>query len=229
MLLKIPLSWSFLRRAQPGQTSENLTEVSEPEIKSGLRLSLKKMFMSDWEDCMCDGDYSSLNDDIDLWIDLVSEYQELRGDTIDAVEVLRLTKEIRGLSFHLYLFGLCATQLEKKYSEGIADSMNKLGYQFTPKVKDASDEDYQKQLKICISKSKKKYVELQMAIKQLEVAKPNVKKPTREYYEETLINIEQYQRTQYSMDSLTVYKFVILEKRLVNAVMKQKHGRSNNR
>lgn len=180
-----------------------------------------------WMDCMCESDYSSLNNDIDLWLDLVSEYQELRGDSVDAVELLRLSKEIRRLNNHLFLFEKCIDVLKVRYSESIAESLNKLGYSFSPESKVPAE--YEKQLKQCISKSKKKYVELQQAMKQLDAIPATDKKPTREYYEETLINIEQYQRTSYSMDALTVYKFVLLEKRLTKAVLKQQHGRGNNR
>lgn len=217
------LSWPFKKRVRSVLTSGSITEPPIKETLSISRPTIKTMLMCEWMECMCEDDFSSINNDQDLWIDLVSEYQELKGDSIEAIEVLRLSKEIRRLNNHLFLFDLCIRVLEKRYSVSVADSLNRLGYPFRPVNKIPSE--YRNMLQVCINKSKTRYVQLQQAVKQLEAAKPNDKKPTREYYEETLINIEQYQRMSYSMDALTVYKFVLLEKRLTKAVMKQQNAR----
>lgn len=184
-----------------------------------LRLTIKTMYMEAWIACMCEDDYSSIDNDMALWIDLVGQYQELRGDTIEAIEQLRLTKQVRLLHYHLYIFGLCVKQLNVAYSESIADTLNKLGYSFNPVVKEP--DQYRNLLEMCINKSKTKYILLQQAVKQLEAAKPSDKKPKREYYEDTLLTMEQYQKVSYNLETLTVYKFCLLEKRLSRAVAKQ--------
>lgn len=219
MVLQSP----FLNRVKRVLISGSSTGISEHVISNTSQLTIRKMLMPQWMECMCDADYGSIKNDMVLWMELVSEYQELRGDSIEAIEVLRLSKEIHRLYHHLYLFQVCVEELGKRYSESLAQSLRDLGYPFNPVIKEPSE--YINLLENCINRSKTKYVQLQQVIKQLEVAKPTGKPPSREYYEETLLNVEQYQKVSYNMDNITVYKFCLLEKRLRNYALKQQQHR----
>lgn len=221
------LSYIVSRLWKSGSWNTKPHAAQELPLRNTSRPTLKDVTMEVWVQCMCEDDYTGIGNDTSVWIDLVSEYQLLRGDTIDAVEVLRLSKEIRRTQDHLYLVGLCISALENRWSDSIADSLRKLGYTFNPASHNPND--YRNNLQACVNKSKTKYIYLQQLIKQLEEAQPNAKKPTREYYEETLMNIEQFQKVAYNFDTLSVYKFVLMEKRLTKAVIKANNGRSNNR
>ncbi len=180
---------------------------------------------------MCEQNYTGIGNNMDLWVDLLSEYQVLRGDTIDAVEQLRLDREINVLQSHLQIVESCVNVLEFKWSETCATALNRLGYNFNPPTHIPNE--YRNHLQMVINLSKTRFVELRQLIAQLDTAKKKpVKTPTREYYEDTLINIEQFQRVNYSLETLTVYKFTMLEKKLAAYVLKQqnqKNGRANNR
>lgn len=147
----------------------------------------------------------------EAWIVILAEYYELRGDTSEGMEVWQLSRDVMRLQNHLFLLEQCVEFLKVKWSDSIADSVNKLGYLFRP----ASKEDYIEDLNRVVNKSKTKYIQLQQHIKQLEqhVKKIGDKKPTRDYFDNMLINIEEMQKVSYSMDSLPVQKFVLLEKK----------------
>jgi hypothetical protein len=50
----------------------------------------------------------------EVWITILSEYQQLRGDTIEGINQLRLLKLINRTRHHLYLFELCIGRLGKR-------------------------------------------------------------------------------------------------------------------
>lgn len=155
----------------------------------------------------------------ETWITIMSEYQQLRGDTIDEVNQLRLLKLINRTRNHLYLFELCITRLEKEYTESVAQSLKKLGYPFNPAVKDAAK--YRNDLQVCVLRSKTHYIQLEGWLKELEVSIQKMKKPTRDYFENALLDFEEMQKVQYTMDQLTVYKFIIMEKKYVALINKR--------
>ena len=147
----------------------------------------------------------------EAWIIILAEYYELRGDTSEGMEVWQLSRDVMRLQNHLFLLEQCVEFLKVKWSDSIADSVNKLGYPFKP----ASKEDYLNELNAVVNKAKTKYIQLQQHIKQLEeqVKKLGNKKPTRDYFDNMLIHIEEMQKVTYSMDSIPVQKFVLLEKK----------------
>lgn len=172
--------------------------------------------------CICEEDYHSLiisgkaTDDqlLEAWVLLLSEYQELKGDTIETVEQVRLSRDIRKFRSHLQILDCCVSFLAERYSESIANSLRQLGYIFKPVS--TNPQEYISQLNVIINKSKLKYVQLQQMVKQLaeELKKAQPKPPAREQFEETLIHIEEMQKTSYDLDRLTVYKYVMLERKL---------------
>lgn len=176
-------------------------------------------------DCLCEEKYESLiisgkassHQLQEAWVLLLSEYQELKGDTIETIEQVRLSRDIWKLRSHLQLLDHCTSFLAEQYSESIADSLRKLGYSFKPSSLDPSE--YIGLLNNIINKSKLKYVQLQQMVKQLsEELKKAVPKATREQFEETLIHIEEMQKTSYDMDKLTVSKYVMLEKKMAKQI-----------
>jgi hypothetical protein len=177
--------------------------------------------MSVFISCIAEEDYTSLiisgkASDYQLqeaWVLLLSEYQELKGDTIETIEQVRLSRDIWKLRSHLQLLDACTSFLAERYSESIADSLRKLGYPFKPTSLDPND--YISQLNAIINKAKLKYVQLQQMVKQLsEELKKTVPKATRDQFEETLIHLEEMQKTSYDLERLTVLKYVMLEKKM---------------
>jgi hypothetical protein len=143
------------------------------------------------------------------WIMILTEYYELKGDA-DGQQWL-LSRDVMRLENHLTLLDRCVEFLKTRWSDSIAESINKLGYTFRP----ISKEDYWDDLNRVVQKSKTKYIHLQQMIKELEmqVKKVEGKKPARDYFDNMLINFEEMQKVSYSLDTLTVQKFVLLEKR----------------
>lgn len=176
--------------------------------------------------CICEEDYTALvitgkaspEQLLEAWVLLLSEYQELKGDTIEGIEQVRLSRDIWKLRSHLQLLDLCTSFLAQQYSESIAESLRQLGYSFKPV--DKEPKKYINQLNAIINKSKLKYIQLQQMVKQLadELKKAQPKPPTREQFEETLIHIEEMQKTSYDLDRITVSKFVMLEKKLLHQI-----------
>jgi hypothetical protein len=161
----------------------------------------------------------------ETWITIVAEYQQLRGDKIDHVNQLRLLKLIKKTQHHLYIFELCVNFLEHTWSDKIAESLRKLNYPFNPANKTPGH--YQTELQGCILRSKNHYIQLEGWLKELDEESSKHVKPSREYFETLLVNIESVQRTTYDLDKITVYKFIILEKRYnsyINALNKKKNG-----
>lgn len=147
----------------------------------------------------------------EAWLLILSEYQELKGEGIDTNEQIRLTRDIWRLRNHLFLVDQCIDFLTKKYSESVANTLRRMGYSFNP-----SDPDkYSESLQSVIDKSKTKYIRLQQLVKELQQLVESVPQVTltEEHFDNMLINIEEMQRVAYSMDTLTVYKYVILEKK----------------
>lgn len=154
----------------------------------------------------------------EAWILLLSEYQEIKGDTIESMEQVRLTRDIWYTRNHLQLVDHCTNFLAHTYSESIADSLRKLGYSFKPVEKEPAK--YANLLNLIINKTKQRYVILQQMIKQLDevLKKVIIEKPKRESFETTLISIEEMQGVTYDFERLMVTKYVMLEKKLVRQI-----------
>lgn len=154
----------------------------------------------------------------EAWILLLSEYQELKGDTIESMEQVRLTRDIWQTRNHLQLVDYCTNFLAHTYSESIAGSLRKLGYSFAPVEKEPAK--YMHLLNLVINKTKQKYIILQQMIKQLDevLKKVIIEKPKRESFETTLLSIEEMQGVTYDFERLTVYKYVMLEKKLIKQI-----------
>lgn len=181
--------------------------------------------------CLCDNDLSALGqapEDLltEVWIVLISEFQELRGDTIDGVDQLRLTKLVKRNQNHLYIFELCVQHLEYNWSDRVAASLRKLGYPFNPRSHVVGE--YRNDLQNCIMRSKTYYVQMEGWLKELEQAVKKVKPPTRAYFESAIIQIEEMQHVGYDLKTMTAAKFVLLEKKYVKMVERlnsKRHGK----
>lgn len=170
---------------------------------------------------LCDDDFKALiisgnasNEQLnEAWLLILSEYYELRGDTIDTVEQWTLSRDILKLQNHLQLLDKCVQFLSKRYSDSIAESLRRLGYQFKPISYEPPG--YISLLEQVVNKSKTKYIQLKQFIKQLEkqMTSAGKEKPKRDYFEKMIIHIEEMQGTTYDLDELTVSKYVLLEKK----------------
>ncbi len=229
MLLNMVKSLSFIRLAVQ-ELILGSTRMSQPEkvTSNGLPPTIKTVSMTAFLDFLCEEIPGVIA--IEQWMEILNDYQVLRGDTVDMVEQLRLSKEIKRLNFHLFLVGKCIQVLSERYSESVVNSLKELGYRFNPESKIPSE--YIKELNRVVAESKLKYVMQQQAVKQLQehITKNPYSKPKRETFEGSLADIEQYQHVTYSFDTLSVYRFVILEKKMVAYYNKlnAKNGRRAN-
>lgn len=222
--------------------TRSITWMQTRPGKQGLRRSnlyrgCNNLPMENFIQCLCEENYRTLIIEgeaterqlQEAWILILAEYYELRGDTSEGMEVWQLSRDVMRLQNHLFLLEQCVEFLKVKWSDSIAESVNKLGYPFRP----ASKEDYAEDLNRVVNKAKTKYIQLQQHIKQLEeqVKKLGNKKPTRDYFDNMLIHIEEMQKVTYSMDSIPVQKFVLLEKKYWNQVeqLKARAAKHGNR
>lgn len=177
--------------------------------------------MPDFLDALCDDNLNALiisgkatSEQLnEAWLLILSEYYELRGDTIDTVEQWTLSRDILRIQTHLQLLDNCIQFLSKRYSDSIAESLRRLGYQFKPTSFELVD--YIGLLEQVVNKSKLKYIQLKQFIKQLEkqMADGGKEKPKRDYFENMIIHIEEMQGATYDIAELTVSKYVLLEKK----------------
>jgi hypothetical protein len=172
--------------------------------------------------CLCDEEYTALGTGTpaqleEAWLDILTQYYEAKGESIRAIEQLNLSCQVLRLQQHLRLLQICIDVLSTRYSESIADSLNKLGYVFKPASK--KPEDYRNILQVIANKSKTKYIQLKQLTVELQKKQKEISElsltPTREAYEERLLNIEEMQKVSYSMELITVAKFITLEKKYI--------------
>lgn len=171
--------------------------------------------------CLCEGDLTALVIDgiahpvelTNAWATILSQYYELRGDNLEEVEHWKLTRDVLRLNNHLFLLENIINVIKDKWSDNLADSIRKLGYQFNPASK--APGQYNTELNKVINRSKTKYIQLQQLQKALELQLAGLgnAKPKREYFENLLIQIEEMQKVSYTLDGITVQKFILLEKK----------------
>ncbi len=171
--------------------------------------------------CLCDQDFTALIIDgeageqelKEMWLILLSEYYELKGDDPTSSGHWKTSRDILRLQNHLFLLGICIDFLDNRYSDSFADSVRKLGYVFSPEIKEP--DAYRSILNGIVNLSKTKFIQVQQLIKQLEkeLEKVGNQKPSRQYFEGMLVAIEEMQRTPYNMEDMTVYKYIMLEKK----------------
>lgn len=212
---------------------------NEPGVQASRQSNLYRgcssLPMEIFIQCLCEDNLgvlliegsANVNQLHEAWVVILAEYHELKGDTIEGSEQWILSRDVARLQNHLYLLEQCVEFLKIRWSDSIADSVNKLGYTFRPLDK----ENYASDLNRVVNKAKTKYIQLQQLIKELEkqVKKIGDKKPTRDYFDTMLIHIEEMQKVSYDFDTLMVPKFVHLEKKYWHQVelLKQraaKHG-----
>lgn len=177
--------------------------------------------MNPFLDALCDKDISQIiisgnprpKELDEAWVKILIEYYELRGDNANSVETIRLQRDITRTKSHLHILNISVEHLKKYWSDSIADSVRRMGYDFSPVSH--VPEEYTIDLDMVVQQSKTKYIQLQQFIKQLaaEMKKLEGVIPKREGFERNLLEFEEMQRTAYSFDMLTVSKYVNLEKK----------------
>lgn len=188
--------------------------------------------------CLADKEFKALIIDGDppdeklaaAWSVIMVEYFDLKGDSILSVDHLRLSRDIARINNHLELVDMCVGFLADEYNANIAASLRRLGYIFSPS--DTNPESYIGQLEAVISYSKTKYMQLLTLANELEKVLTDQIEEVGDIaanFEERLLEIEEMQRVSYSMDGITVLKFVSLEKKLVRRIemIKAKSGGKN--
>jgi cell fate (sporulation/competence/biofilm development) regulator YlbF (YheA/YmcA/DUF963 family) len=187
--------------------------------------------MAPFLDALCDGKIEALivrgtpppDEVLVAWDGILDDYYDLTGDVFNS-EIFQVEKEITRLGNHLFLLQYCIDFLYGRWSDSVANSLNKLGYRFKPDTQ--VPEDYRQQLDDIVARSRTKFIHLKQMQNERDRLRANQKsgRPPREYFEQLLANIEEMQRTSYNMDTLMVTKFVTLEKkyrRYVEALSKK--------
>jgi hypothetical protein len=179
-------------------------------------------------ECVCDEKYDLLiieghpsrTDISEAWLSIISEYFELRENGVG--ETWQSLKEIIRLQNHLYIVEKCIQFLHVRYSVEVAKALRSLGYVFVENPYDR--EKYVLILDQIAQKSKNKYIRLQQLLVEYEqkVKDSTGSKMKRESFDEVLIEIEQMQGTSYDIRQLTVSKFILLEKKFLKQVERQK-------
>ena len=194
-------------------------------LQSNLYRTLSQLPMGRFLTALCDNDLQALvisgpatpGELRETWHALLNEYFELKNDIFKSEE-FQLSKDITRLQNHLFLLQQCIDFLYTRHSASVAQSLNKLGYTFRPATQEP--EDYRPLLDTIVARSKTKYIQVKQLIARREKVRENTKNvlPTREYFEQVIVNVESVQKTTYDLETITVSKFVQLEKRYAKYV-----------
>ena len=190
-------------------------------LQSDIYRTCDKLPMDRFIDCLCNDNIQALsingNQDEkklnEAWLTIMNEYYELRGDDINLVEQWQLSRDVTRLNNHLFLLEVAIDFLKDKWSDSLSNSIRRLGYVFNPSSKIPGE--YNEDLNKVINRSKTKYIQLQQLSKalQLQIDGLGDKKPKRDYFDNLLIQIEEMQKVSYTLEVLTVQKFILLEKK----------------
>lgn len=171
-------------------------------------------------ECLCFDNYEALLIEgtapkevlLSTWLTIITEYHELKGNDLQNNEVWILQREIMRTTHHLGLLQQCLDVLWYEYREGIANSVRDLGYSFYPSS--TIPNIYRTDLVIVANEAKTKFIELeQYSIRLKILLPPTDEKLQPEVFEDMLTAFESVQKVSYSLTTLTVTKFVMLERK----------------
>lgn len=195
---------------------------------SDLYLTLSRLPLDRFLDCLCDGNLESLLISGKVsqamlnatWLSLLNEYYELKGDA-RSNEHLMLSRDINRLRHHLSTLQRCLSFLTERYSVVVAECVTQLGYPFDPVNKDPLE--YIDELNSIAARSRNKYIQLQQLMKEAEAKTDGLTdaRPSREYFESVLSEVESMQHVSYDPTKLMTSRYVLLEKKYWKAVDKQ--------
>lgn len=183
-------------------------------------------------DCLCNENYEALlasgkaskDQLLAAWLLILNEFHELKGNSANSNQVLELQIEITRLTNNLFLLQYCIDFLWDQYSESLTKSVNDLGYYFTPATRIPFE--YRPMLNSVAQQAKTKYIEIQQINEKLKELVPNPEeKINPEAFEDKLLEFENMQRVSYSLETMTVAKFMSLDtkyKKLVDALEAKK-------
>jgi hypothetical protein len=171
-------------------------------------------------ECLCFDNYESLIISgtapkevlLSSWLTILTEYHELKGNDLQDNEVWILQREIIRTNHHLGLLQQCIDVLWFEYRESIANSVRDLGYSFYPTSH--MPNLYRQDLVIVANEAKTKYIELEQYSERLKkLLPPTDEKLQPEVFEDMLTAFESVQKVSYSLTTITVTKFVMLERK----------------
>jgi len=108
--------------------------------------------MSDFLNCLLDNNLQSLNNDLQLWDQIINEFSDLRTNGLPN-PALELQKEIAVLDKKVEIIDLCVSVLWEMYNRNLANELQQMG--FSLKLDWANKVSYYKELNSVLSKAKK--------------------------------------------------------------------------
>lgn len=149
---------------------------------------------------------------LNAWVLILTEYHELKGNDLINNEVWDIQREMIRINNHLVLLQHCVDFLWDKYSDSIVESVCNMGYYFMPATKNPTE--YRPLLNSIANQAKTKYIELQQLTIRLEKLLPATEEKIKpEEFEDRLTAFENLQGVAYSLETVTVAKFIALEKK----------------
>lgn len=149
------------------------------------------------------------------WDNIVDEYSQELGNGEQDLHV-SLFKEIVKLQAAIEEIALCVGMLEKVYCGKLVSRINKiLNTNFVFDVN--NEEDYNRKLQSCLSRSKGFKIQLDLKLEQFEKIKSKIENPgqlpAKSYYQSILITIRGSEGYFIKADEITVYEFCEMIKR----------------
>jgi hypothetical protein len=188
-------------------------------LPSNLYRSIDRLPMVNFIECLCDKNLRALIISGDAaaaeleetWIKILAQYNDLLQSEIDSR--WKLIRDVHRTEHHLFLLDKCIEFLRIRYSESIAESLRRLGYNFRPESHEPAK--YEALLISASQKSKTKYIYLKQLVEKLKevIEETADQMPTKEDFENRLLEFEHMQGTTYSMETITVQKFALMQKK----------------
>jgi hypothetical protein len=198
-------------------TDTKILSASEP---INIVQSIKDLPLKDFIYCSAENEYSRLgNAPVEVlesaWRRLLSEYYRVKGDG-NATLYVEIVGEMESIKFRQVYIAFLSYNIRQLHTQSVAENLKELFPQF-----DFSKENYLQQLKLIENiekRTKYRLAELTNQFDDLEKSKGNTdavasKDQIYEGFMQILLDINQIEKTTYTEENISTYKYAILCKR----------------
>jgi hypothetical protein len=226
--------WQFTKKQESSSTAMHSSHINKATVSSEWYQSITKLPLNKFVDVAVDNNLNALTisgfptpEELEIaWSHIYNEYSEAMGDNESKLYVT-LLKRVAVLKLTLSEIHILVEILTECYYEPFTKKLNKLlnqAYEFNPD----KPEEFNKQLKSCLNRSKAFKIEMDLKQLQLDafIAKNKEKKSkyTRQYFDNILISLSDHAGFEVK-ETITVYQFCERLKRLneYNDLKKKTH------